>query len=425
MRRLILAGTAVLAAAPSLAHANATIVINNLDGPNEGFNDPTPAAPVGGNTGTTIGQQRLIAFQYAADVWANLLDSAVTIRIDARFDPQTCDMTGAVLGSAGATTVHANFTGALQPNTWYPQALANRLAFTDLAPSNSDLSATFNANLGTSPTCPFSWYYGLDGQSGGDEDLVIVLLHEMGHGLGFQTFVNKSTGAWFGPPAQPDSYGRLLFDNTAALAWPAMSNAQRAASVINSRNLVIDGPATNAAVPTELALGVPLLNITVPAAASYDVGTADFGPALTAGGVTGNLIVANDGMNPTRDACQPLTGGPYTGRIVLVDRGACGFGTKAINVQNAGGIAMVMANSVADTPPANIGCGPPDPCGSVTIPSVMITQAAGNTLRTQIGMGTVTGTLQLDTSRRAGADAAGRALVWSPNPMQPGSSVSH
>jgi hypothetical protein len=55
----------VLACASS-AFGSATIVINNIDGPGEGFNDPTPAAPVGGNTGTTLGQQRLIAFTFAA-----------------------------------------------------------------------------------------------------------------------------------------------------------------------------------------------------------------------------------------------------------------------------------------------------------------------------------------------------------------------
>src|SRR5215472_11243545 len=55
-------------------------VLNN-DNPGEGFNDPTPVAPVGGNTGTTLGQQRLIAFQAAANKWGATLNSSVTIRI--------------------------------------------------------------------------------------------------------------------------------------------------------------------------------------------------------------------------------------------------------------------------------------------------------------------------------------------------------
>jgi hypothetical protein len=62
-----LALDSLVAAAP--AAATTRIIIINGDDPGEGFNDPTPAAPVGGNSGTTKGQQRLIAFQYAADLW--------------------------------------------------------------------------------------------------------------------------------------------------------------------------------------------------------------------------------------------------------------------------------------------------------------------------------------------------------------------
>ena len=51
----------------SVAHA-ATITIVNNDNPGEGFNDPTPVAPVGGNTGTTLGEQRLIVFETAARI---------------------------------------------------------------------------------------------------------------------------------------------------------------------------------------------------------------------------------------------------------------------------------------------------------------------------------------------------------------------
>jgi hypothetical protein len=80
------------------AFGAATITIVNVDGPNEGFNDPTPRAPVGGNSGTTLGQQRLIAFQYAASLWGAKLDSTVDIRIQASFDPLTCTATSAVLG---------------------------------------------------------------------------------------------------------------------------------------------------------------------------------------------------------------------------------------------------------------------------------------------------------------------------------------
>ena len=62
-----------------------TITIVNINAPGVGFNDPTPVAPVGGNTGTTLGQQRLIAFQHAAEIWGQTLDSPVPVVVRAQF----------------------------------------------------------------------------------------------------------------------------------------------------------------------------------------------------------------------------------------------------------------------------------------------------------------------------------------------------
>jgi hypothetical protein len=64
----VAAAAAVLASASPLA-LGATIVIVNGNAAGVGFNDPTPVAPVGGNPGTTLGQQRLNAFEYAASLW--------------------------------------------------------------------------------------------------------------------------------------------------------------------------------------------------------------------------------------------------------------------------------------------------------------------------------------------------------------------
>src|SRR6476659_6293301 len=75
-----LAAAAGLAMAVS-AQAAATIQIINGDPANVGFNDPTPVAPVGGNPGTTLGQQRLNAFQYAASIWGTTLDNNAAIRV--------------------------------------------------------------------------------------------------------------------------------------------------------------------------------------------------------------------------------------------------------------------------------------------------------------------------------------------------------
>ena len=60
----------------------ATFVIVNNDGPGEGFNDPTPVSPIGGNPGTTLGQQRLNCFIRAGEIWGAILQSNVNITID-------------------------------------------------------------------------------------------------------------------------------------------------------------------------------------------------------------------------------------------------------------------------------------------------------------------------------------------------------
>ena len=141
---------------PEIAHTTVITVLNR-DGPGEGFNDPRApdlASTTGGNSGATLGAQRLIAFQYAANIWANRLSSPVEIRVDANFDPLPCNSTSAVLGSAGATTVHRDFTGAPLANTWYPQALANSRAGIDLSPGTSDIAAQFNSSIGTTCALP-------------------------------------------------------------------------------------------------------------------------------------------------------------------------------------------------------------------------------------------------------------------------------
>ncbi|HOU66319.1 MAG TPA: peptidase, partial [Thermomonas sp.] len=53
---LAVAVLAALAAASSVQAAD--LIPVNLDGANEGYNDNTPATPVGGNYGTTKGEQR-------------------------------------------------------------------------------------------------------------------------------------------------------------------------------------------------------------------------------------------------------------------------------------------------------------------------------------------------------------------------------
>ena len=413
--------------ASSTAFGAATITINNMNAAGVGFNDTTPAAPVGGNTGTTLGQQRLIAFTYAANIWGATLTSTQPITINAQFSALTCTATTAVLGSAGALTIHANFAGAPFTGTWYNSALGNKLFNSDLNGATADINANFNVNLGNAGCLTGTFFYlGLDSIHGSNIDFVVVLEHEMAHGLGFQTFTSGSSGAF--NTGLPSIYDRFLVNDSTGKSWLNMTNAERAASALNSHKLAWNGPQVGTDVPSVLSFGIPIVKINSPAgiAGNYDAGAASFGGALTAGGVTGSVIQAldlADGAGPTTfDGCTaPFTNAAaVAGNIAIIDRGTCGFIVKVKNAQDAGAIAVIIADNVAGSPPA--GLGGTDP--TITIPSVRVTLADGNTIKAQLGTG-VNATLKLDTSVRAGADSFGKALLFAPNPFQSGSSVSH
>lgn len=410
---LLLAALAwILAAAPSDA---ATIVIVNQDGPGEGFNDGTPAAPVGGNPGQTIGAQRLFVFETAASIWGALLPSPVQIRVGAQFNPQTCTATSGVLGSAGPGSVHRDFAHAPFANTWYHQALANRIAGTDLSGGN-DISATFNVSVGGTNCLSSGWYYGIDGNEGGQIELLPVVLHELGHGLGFSTTTNGTTGAMMN--GAPHVYDRFLLSAGLGLHWNEMTSTQRASSAVGCGDLVWDGPFVTARAPSVLGPKA-LLRVNAPSGAAgiYDVGQASFGPALDETGVAGSVVLANDGTGVTTNACEPIVNN-VAGKLVLVDRGGCLFTEKAKNAQNAGAIGMIVADSVAGCPPAGIGGSDP----TITIPSVRVTQADGDLLKDNLaGM---IAALEVDPSEHAGM-RAGHVMVNTPNPYQSGSSVSH
>jgi hypothetical protein len=412
----------LVAFAVTAASASAKITIVNTNAPGVGFNDRTKAKRVGGNPGKTLGEQRLIAFQFAADVWGSTLTSPVEIKIQASFEPLACDASSAVLGSAGTLQIFSDFPNAPEANTWYPEALANKLAGVDVDPAGNDIRARFNSEIGgANCLAGTGWYLGLDGQHGNDIDLVAVLLHEFGHGLGFASYIDETKGTSI--QGKLDIYSTHLRDNTTGKTWGEMSSAQRKASAINPRNVVWDGQGVNGKVPSVLQLGTPILlgTATGSATTEYQVGPADFGAPISQTAITGPVALVNDGAGAaTTDACEAIRTGSLTGKIALVDRGTCAFNVKALNVQAAGAKAMIVADNQPGAPPSGLCCADP----AITVTGVRVTQADGATLKSQIPSG-LSVTLKLDTNRYAGADLSRRPFVYTPTPVDPGSSVSH
>ena len=417
------------------ASAAANIVVNFTNTGTVGYNDPTPAAPVGGNPATTLGEQRRFATQHAANLWAATLTSNATIRINAQFTAQACTDTSATLGSAGPIGNFRNFPEAIFQDTWYPSALRNRLAGNEAQPNAAQLQINFNVNLGT-PGCLSAspWYFGIDNNPPpGAINLVVVLLHEFGHGLGFTVGpTSGSSGAR--NSGSPSIWERFMVDNQTGLSWFEMTtNAQRAASAIGVDRLVWSGPNVTAAVPSVLRQGIATVAISGPAVRvpfTANVGEASFGQPITSSPFTAEVApVIDQPDGRTGLACVPLSATnarAVLGKIALVDRGTCNFIVKTANLQAAGAIGMLVVDNVAALLPPNVGGVNP----AATIPSASVRLVDGNLIKDQLKRRSRTSTgvfatLGLTGTQFAGADAQGRIKLFTPNPFQGGSSVSH
>lgn len=430
--KALCAGT-LLGLATLLPAQASEFILVNTDPPGQGFNDPTPATPVGGNGGTTIGEQRIIAYSRALQLWGSILKSDVPITVLGSFSPLSCNAGGGTLAQAGAWNINFNFPNVPMANTLYHGALANAIAGMDLYEGadiidGADLAAFFNSSLG-GPGCieGSRWYYGLDSNAdsaAGDIDFLNVFMHELSHGLGFSNFVNEATGARLA--GFDDVYMAHTRDNVTGKLWTQMTTAEIQAAAVRDGQEVWVGPRVTARAPHVLAKAI-LLNISGPAAAAgeYDfLGGAAFGAEPTSAAMTGDVVAALDDANAegpsVNDGCTAIANAAaVAGKIALVRRGTCGFVVKAKNAQDAGAAAVIIANNAPATGP--MGMGGVDP--TVTIPAISIGTAAGDAL---IGAGTSqsTGFVQSAT-RMAGADANGFVRIYAPNPAAPGSSGSH
>jgi hypothetical protein len=422
------AALALGAVSPTFAQGRIIVVNGNL--PGVGFNDSTAALPVGGNPGTTLGEQRMNVFLFAANIWTQVLNPKVDIYVWARFVPLGAN----VLGSAGPISVSRGFPGAEYPDLWYHAALANHLSGSDEAPHDPNFLP--NAQDSPNPTdeinarfsTNFNFYLGFDNNEesvAGSNDLLVVVLHEMGHGLGFSNLVDEASGSRFLDFG--DLYSQYTLDDVTSKNWNAMTNAERQASAINLRNVSWTGLNVKKDVPKVLSRGDPHLRGNTPAfSGEFLFGPASFGAPLTSAGTTGDVALGDDGvLDPggpsTTNGCTPLLN-PVAGKVVLLDRGLCAFTVKVKNAQDAGAIGVLIADNVAGAPPPGLGGADP----TITIPSGRITLADGNALKAALASADVNVTMSADKSMFAGTDRINKLMMLATfNPVALGSSISH
>lgn len=183
--------------------------------------------------------QAKAAFQAAVDIWKRIVASPVEIKVDATF----ASLDPGVLGSAAPCAAYSQGIG--DGNTSYASALAD-------AVKGSDQSALYTSAKGYNPPAPtcdiaadFSsdpsagFYFGTDGlPPAGKVDFESVVLHELGHGLGFGGSMDVSNGSG-NHDSKPYAFDRFGYDSadggSALLAQPNHS-AELASKLQNGSN---------------------------------------------------------------------------------------------------------------------------------------------------------------------------------------------
>jgi len=142
------------------------------------------------------------AIQAAIDIWSENFSSTVPVNVNVKWGSSS---SYGVLASASAKNNFSNFNGAPDRTLYYASALANALAGRDLDPSSPEVEISITSNA--------PWYYGIDGKCPPRSfDLVSVILHELGHGLGFVSGNYYDSFSGFGRVDQPtpfDAYAQL------------------------------------------------------------------------------------------------------------------------------------------------------------------------------------------------------------------------
>ncbi|MEX2603550.1 MAG: T9SS type A sorting domain-containing protein [Gracilimonas sp.] len=154
-----------------------------------------------------------IAFEYAIGIWEYYLTSNIPIRVKANWR----ELGEFTLGSAGPTQIVQIDNGI--PLTWYSIAQGSAISGIDFVSESKGSEDEINFDIEVNINSAWDdWYFGTDAQTpAGLIDFVTVVLHEIGHGLGFLGSMrvpeDRKIAEWgFGIPAYPIIYDRFVID---------------------------------------------------------------------------------------------------------------------------------------------------------------------------------------------------------------------
>lgn len=254
--------------------AQADIIIVNQNDPDEGLNDPSERTPIGGNTGETLGEQRLNVLFEAARILNESLDIKYDVHVGSQFTVLPCSGDGTVLGQAGASDYYLDYSNG----SVVPYALANHILDRDLNGSGLEIDTQFNSALDNQNGCTagLSWYYGFDSAPDGGTSFLSVVLHEIVHGMGFIGLMGSSAHATFSWPDGKEGFS-LLSKNLGRAGLSAtldeMTRGQRIIAMTSGDRLTWKGDSANNKT-SNYSSGVNQNEIQFYAPSSFDSGSS-------------------------------------------------------------------------------------------------------------------------------------------------------
>ena len=216
-----------------------------------------------------------------------------------------------------------------------------------------------------------------------------------------------------------DSYLPHLLDHTTGRRFHEMSTSERLASIGAPRQVVWDGQYVTAAAAERLANGAPKLGVSPAVPGLWAaLQEANFGPTLPTRPLSGGLVVGSP-----IDGCSALA--TLSGPVALLYQGSCHPMDMAYRAQDAGALAVLIADDSAYTPPIASIQVPLEDVNAlpITIPTVGISRADADLL--QAAASGLTVTLEATTAERVGADPAGHVYMYASVPVADLSTLSH
>ncbi len=187
--------------------------------------------------------------------------------------------------------------------------------------------------------------------------------------------INMSLGSTYGQPFDDDLSAAV--DNASKVGVLTVASAGNSGDKPYANGTPAAAPSALSVAQTAVPSGfLPLMQITAPAniTGNFPAVWQPWSAPLTA--AIEAPVQYGDGAGGNLLGCSPFASGSLAGKIVLVDRGTCGFSIKIANIAAGGGLIGIIG-LVDSSDPFEGGYGG----GDASVPGYMVSQAAANRLR--------------------------------------------